>query len=580
MTFLQNKMFYSLKKKKDGCAVTDNKSAATIAATLAVTSTVAAVPSCLPKNPPLPLSASSSSLVAAIASHEDHQHRHHGGQQTASQLPLAERQLLFQPEQQAVQQQQQEQSLSVVPQQVVSSALSSESSQHMMSMMPEREQQQLLKEEQQWTKNAANHRTSSSTTTATGSKDRSRNQETTNVMKKSPPASPYKLRDRRNCRVDPKSSPTTKAASTCQDNLVHYFSIPSPVPAVPPAVDDIVEGSFVPPPDNPYPLGTQIKKFFKEHRAWYRGTILSYNDTAHLYKVQYKDGDEEELEHREIVVVTKEANDDDVVLPPPEIPYEVGTWVKKFFYEYSGWYEAKIISYNSKTYLYKIEYEDGDQEELDHDEINTEPFPMQPVYRSGMKIEQYFVGKNTKQHIGWLVGEIVSRFLYIPGHLPRYGKEQKWMYGVEYIDNDAEDLDENQIKNIMERMQQRKHKKESKSSKSKSKAKSRTNTTNGTNEEDTDDDDDGSESNDDELSVSSSSEHESDSETSLNDDTDDDHSSMDGVCHKRRHRSSMDDEEYDRRKKIPHWTGKVCMLLFARIICTCFNNSFSKLKTF
>ena len=46
-------------------------------------------------------------------------------------------------------------------------------------------------------------------------------------------------------------------------------------------------------------IGTIIKKKFESHRGWYEGEITNYNPKVKFYKIKYKGGDIEELEHVE-----------------------------------------------------------------------------------------------------------------------------------------------------------------------------------------------------------------------------------------------------------------------------------------
>lgn len=202
---------------------------------------------------------------------------------------------------------------------------------------------------------------------------------------------------------------------------------------------------------SPYPCGTRMKKFFDEHSSWYKGTIVAYDKRSHFYHIKYEDGDEEDLEHNEFEIVS-DKNEARPIVPPPDNAYKIGTRTKKFFEDHkSAWYEATIVGYNRKTRLYKVQYDDGDCEDLEHIEINAEPFPVEPKYKIGMKIEQFFLSKDTGKEIGWLNGEIVSRFFHAPTGKNNCNNSE-WVYGVEYADKDTEDLDEKQIKKILERM--------------------------------------------------------------------------------------------------------------------------------
>jgi hypothetical protein len=277
---------------------------------------------------------------------------------------------------------------------------------------------------------------------------------------------------------------------------------------------------------------------------------------------------------------------------PPSTPYATGTITKKYFKEYRAWYKGTIIEYNSTTYLYKVGYEDGDHEELEHHEINTEPLPSHPLYNLGVKFERFLLRKSTEEELGWMIGTIKSQFYYIPPRRSNTRSNNRWRYRVEYEDNDSEDLDEFEITETIESSQHKRksdgnygndvtgnnnpgrwtrkeHMKLAKGlarygmdDKKKLAALVTTRTARSVgayitrhhkelvedakkykNNSKADDDqvmeDDGKVS-DGEESVSSSSK----SVPSSDDDSDSDDE------------SSMDDEERERRKRIPHWTGK------------------------
>ena len=147
--------------------------------------------------------------------------------------------------------------------------------------------------------------------------------------------------------------------------------------------------------------------------------------------------------------------------PPTAIPYAVGTQVKRlraktlYFGDCSCWCPAKIIDYNATTYRYTIQYEEGENEDLEHNDINTEPFPREPRYPCGMKLEENVC----------LVSEIVARCLYIPSdndHSQIAPEDPTWFYRVKDTENEARvhDLHEPMINIILGRMQQRRYEEE------------------------------------------------------------------------------------------------------------------------
>ena len=120
--------------------------------------------------------------------------------------------------------------------------------------------------------------------------------------------------------------------------------------------------------------------------------------------------DDDGPEHTKTMAATNQqtANTTDIAAPPPAIPYAVGIPVKILrvktidsygwynidsAYTASCWCPATIRSYNATTSRYTIEYDTLSKqrkkrmtmkrETLEHNEINTEPFPLEPRYPCG-----------------------------------------------------------------------------------------------------------------------------------------------------------------------------------------------------
>ena len=137
-------------------------------------------------------------------------------------------------------------------------------------------------------------------------------------------------------------------------------------------------------PISPYTLiGQRIRKRFPGH-GWFMGKVVSYNSKSSrrdlptrkgkikttapttttatsmeepedYYQVQYADGDSEDLTLDELLKVL--------------IPNDcVGITIIKNFQGH-GWFVGTVISYDKDAKLYKVQYSDGDMEELSYNQL-------------------------------------------------------------------------------------------------------------------------------------------------------------------------------------------------------------------
>jgi len=136
-----------------------------------------------------------------------------------------------------------------------------------------------------------------------------------------------------------------------------------------------------------HPDGTRIKKFFKDQRAWFLGSIRAYDSKTKFYSIVYDDGDTEELEHHEIDTNLSEL---------PNSKYQEGFR-----------YEVYLVCTKKK---------------------NEKSKTKSPKYENK--------GHGTAGR--WFTGTIQSKWFYKPEH----GKG-RWQYGVFYDDfeEESEDVD-------------------------------------------------------------------------------------------------------------------------------------------
>lgn len=115
-------------------------------------------------------------------------------------------------------------------------------------------------------------------------------------------------------------------------------------------------------------VGAIVEKWFKPE--WFKGKVVRYNEEHKWYWVEYEDGDEEEMNLRELREVLiwvpgqpKLDEHDDLDVGFRLVGFEV---LKRFGEdEFAG----VVVGFDRKTEWYKVVYEDDDQEEMDLEEL-------------------------------------------------------------------------------------------------------------------------------------------------------------------------------------------------------------------
>jgi len=233
-------------------------------------------------------------------------------------------------------------------------------------------------------------------------------------------------------------------------------------------------------PVGKYKAGTRIKKLFG--RSAFEGIVTSLSvvekDNSHevWYKINYSDGDSEELDEKEVEELltfpiysdedcnpevtesegdqdNNNSNDEENNEPEkkrrkideslPSSKYGIGTKVRKTF---GGTpFDGEVISirsasqYDQDVLWYKIRYSDGDSEELDDNEIvkyalkEEKEENISTSTPIGTKVRKTFGGTPFD-------GEVVSI-----RSASLYGQDVLW-YKIRYSDGDSEELDDNEIK--------------------------------------------------------------------------------------------------------------------------------------
>ena len=135
--------------------------------------------------------------------------------------------------------------------------------------------------------------------------------------------------------------------------------------------------------------------------------------------------------------------------------YPIGTQTKKYFPESKGWFQGRIRSYNRETKLYSVEYDGNNTEELEYDEINTEPLPPNK-YDIGTQYEASIWSKTSGKKS---VGTIKSKFYHDPNNLNsgKYPRTRRqWRYTVVYSDGESEEVMEPTITRYINKAQREK----------------------------------------------------------------------------------------------------------------------------
>jgi len=63
--------------------------------------------------------------------------------------------------------------------------------------------------------------------------------------------------------------------------------------------------------NRPEPIGTMVRKKFDADAKYYEGEVTKYDSTKKLYTIKYKNGDQEEYDHDEMILYKKKYDDDD-----------------------------------------------------------------------------------------------------------------------------------------------------------------------------------------------------------------------------------------------------------------------------
>lgn len=119
---------------------------------------------------------------------------------------------------------------------------------------------------------------------------------------------------------------------------------------------------------NPVQSMGKVIKYFKDDDTGemkpFSGDIKSYDEVEQLYKIEYEDGDEEEVDLKELklIIVVDDNTDNNGQ------KYTIGTTVSKVFEDPETGerrpFSGEVISYDCKKTLYRIRYEDDDEEEI------------------------------------------------------------------------------------------------------------------------------------------------------------------------------------------------------------------------
>ena len=115
-------------------------------------------------------------------------------------------------------------------------------------------------------------------------------------------------------------------------------------------------------------VGAIVEKWFKPE--WFKGKVVRYNEEHKWYWVEYEDGDEEEMNLRELREVLiwvpgqpKLDEHDDLDVGFRLVGFE---GLKRFGEdEFAG----VVVGFDRKTEWYRVVYEDDDQEEMDLEEL-------------------------------------------------------------------------------------------------------------------------------------------------------------------------------------------------------------------
>ena len=126
-------------------------------------------------------------------------------------------------------------------------------------------------------------------------------------------------------------------------------------------------------------IGEKIRKDFKD--GIFYGVVVSYDEQKKYYRVEYKDGDSEDMLVEDLLQGVE--NYIESQLPPTvalignknlkgnisnDANFLVGAKVRKEFRNH-GEFNGEIVEYNERTGWYRIIYEDGDSEETNTEDV-------------------------------------------------------------------------------------------------------------------------------------------------------------------------------------------------------------------
>ena len=99
-------------------------------------------------------------------------------------------------------------------------------------------------------------------------------------------------------------------------------------------------------------IGTIIRKKFPETGEFYEGKVTDYDAEYKWYKIRYLDGDEEEVDEEELTLHRR-----------------VGTIIRRELSETGKYHEGEVFEYDTTRKLYRVKYSDGEEEDIDVEEL-------------------------------------------------------------------------------------------------------------------------------------------------------------------------------------------------------------------
>ena len=128
-----------------------------------------------------------------------------------------------------------------------------------------------------------------------------------------------------------------------------------------------------------FKVGQRFRKKFSS--KWYSGIITSWDGDNKLYHVKYDDGDSEDLDRDEMPECLLSHEENETIATEKNEAHakcqqrirdaqkaSIGRRIRKKFS--NKWYSGIINSWDGENKLYHVKYDDGDSEDLDHDEMH------------------------------------------------------------------------------------------------------------------------------------------------------------------------------------------------------------------